>query len=119
MIVGLGIDLVELARIAQACHNPRFANRILTPLEKELATSTKFIAGRWAAKEAVAKAVGLGLTWQQIEILPDELGVPRVTIHSGLFDPGRLRILVSITHERSHAAAVATLERIVYQAPQV
>ncbi len=119
MIVGLGIDLVELSRIARALKNPRFVSRILTPNERDLAKSLAFVAGRWAAKEAVAKAVGLSLTWQQVEILPDEMGQPHVTIRSALYDPGRLRIRVSITHERTHAAAVAILERIVYQAPEV
>jgi len=119
MIVGLGLDLVELSRIKVAATNPRFILRILTPAERELANSTAFLAGRWAAKEAVVKAVGLGLHWQEIEILPDELGIPRVTIHSSKFDCGRLRILISITHERTHAAAVAILERIIYQAPKV
>ena len=57
------------------------------------------------------------MSWQDVEILPDELGIPAATIRSANFDPGRLRIRVSITHERTHAAAVAILERVVFQAP--
>ena len=117
MVVGLGIDLVEIARIERAMRHKGFLERILTPLEQEFCVKPYQVAGRWAAKEAIAKAVGLSLTWQQVEILPDELGVPRVQVKSPHFDPGRLRIQVSITHERTHAAAVAILERIVYQAP--
>ncbi len=59
MIVGLGIDIVEVARIAEAMKNPRFIERILTPIEREFCTTPQKVAGRWAAKEAIAKAVGL------------------------------------------------------------
>ena len=94
---------------------PAFIERILTPLEREFLIKPYQVAGRWAAKEAIAKAVGIHLTWQQVEILPDELGVPKAIIRSPYFDPGRLRILVSISHERQHAVGMAVLERIVYQ----
>jgi holo-[acyl-carrier-protein] synthase len=117
MVVGLGIDMVEIARIERAMRRPGFLPRILTPMEQEFYLKPHQVAGRWAAKEAVYKALGLPISWQQIEILPDEIGMPRVRIDSAHFDPGRLRVLVSISHERSHAVAVAVLERIVYQAP--
>jgi holo-[acyl-carrier protein] synthase len=116
MIVGLGTDLVEIARIKHAMKNPRFVYRILTDREREICVAPHQVAGRWAAKEAIAKAVGLHLTWQQVEILPDELGVPRVLIESGHFDRRRLKIHVSITHERTHAMAVAILERTLIKA---
>lgn len=117
MIVGLGTDLVEIARIQRAMVNPRFIARILTDREREFVVSPAQVAGRWAAKEAIYKALGIPLHWHQIEILPDELGAPRPRILSPYFDPGRLRLHVSITHERSMASAVAILERLVYQAP--
>ncbi|HWD37433.1 MAG TPA: holo-ACP synthase [Fimbriimonas sp.] len=117
MIVGVGVDLVEIARIERAMKRTGFAERILTPMEREFCVKTHQVAGRWAAKEAVQKAVGLPLTWQDVEILPDEIGVPRATIRSANFDPGRLKIHVSISHERNHAIATAILERIVFQAP--
>ena len=107
--------MVEIARIRRAMQNPRFIERILTPLEREFCITPERVAGRWAAKEAVAKAVGLKMSWQDVEILPDEIGAPRCTIHVQDFNPRRLRIKVSITHERTHAAAVATLERVVIQ----
>jgi len=116
MIVGVGIDLVEIARIRKAMERPRFLERILTPREIEYCIKSEQVAGRWAAKEAIYKAVGLNLGWQDIEILPNELGIPSPTIKSSSYDPARLRLNVSITHERTHAAAVAILERIVYQA---
>lgn len=117
MIVGLGMDLVEIARIRRAMENPRFLERILTPTEREFAVSPAQVAGRWAAKEAIYKALGVPLTWQDIEVLPAAHGAPRATIRSPHIDPGRLRLQVSITHERTHAAAVAVVERILHQAP--
>lgn len=116
MIVGLGTDIVEIARIRRAMENPRFVYRILTDQEREICKSVQQVAGRWAAKEAIAKAVGLHLTWQQVEILPDEIGAPRVKVDSPHFDRSRLRLHVSISHERTHAVAVAILERKLMKA---
>jgi holo-[acyl-carrier protein] synthase len=117
MIVGLGIDLVQIERIKRAMENPRFVQRILTPLEREYAVTPYQVAGRWAAKEAITKAVGLKLRWHQIEILPNEMGEPTVDVKSTDYDLKRMRIKVSISHERTHAVAVAILERIVIQTP--
>lgn len=120
MVVGLGIDLVEVERIRRAMENPRFVYKILTDAERlYCGDNASRVAGRWAAKEAIYKAVGVPLTWMDLEILPDELGAPRVRILSNHFDTKRLRLNVSITHERSHAAAVAVLERIVMQIPPI
>lgn len=119
MIVGLGLDLVDIRRIEDAMQNPRFIFRVLTDAERAMCRTPQCVAGRWAAKEAIAKAVGLPLTWQDVEVLPDETGAPKVRIANPNFDPVRLRIHVSITHERDHAAAVAVLERLVMQAPHV
>jgi holo-[acyl-carrier protein] synthase len=98
--------MVEIARIRGAMENPRFVYRILTDAEREICVSPIRVAGRWAAKEAVYKALGLPLKWSDIEILEGEFGAPRVTIHSNRFEGRRLRIHVSITHERAHAVAV-------------
>jgi holo-[acyl-carrier protein] synthase len=117
MIVGLGLDLVDISRIELAMQNPRFIFRVLTDAERSMCRTPHCVAGRWAAKEAIAKAIGLPLTWQQVEVLPDETGAPKVKIDSPDFDPVRLRMHVSITHERDHAAAVAVLERIPMQVP--
>ena len=115
MVVGLGVDLVEIGRIRRAMENPRFARRILTPLELEFCTTPSRVAGRWADKEAIAKAIGLPITWQDIEILPSETGSPKATLDPRFFDPGRMRLHITISHERSHAVAVAVLERLVFQ----
>jgi holo-[acyl-carrier protein] synthase len=120
-ILGHGLDLVECARIAQVLqdHGQRFLDRVLTRAERERAKQfknpTPFIAGRWAAKEAILKMIGTGwrggIAWTDMEILPDALGRPVVTL-SG--ETARLagqlgirRILLSITHTEHHAAASA------------
>lgn len=117
MVVGLGIDLVEISRIERAMRNPRFKERILTEKEREYCRTPAQVAGRWAAKEAIAKAVGLQLQWHHVEILPDPVGQPHATVNSPDYDLTRFRLTVSITHERAQAAAVAILERVVIQIP--
>jgi len=118
VVVGLGIDIVEIDRIKHAMGNPRFLERILTSAEREYCKTAQQVAGRWAAKEAVAKAVGLHLTWHDVEILPNEMGEPIAKVASRHFDPSRLRLKVSISHERKSAVAVAILERLVIHAPE-
>lgn len=109
MILGLGIDVVEVARIERAISNPRFLARILTPREAELIRNPSEAAGRWAAKEALAKAVPGLRAWQDVEILRGSHGEPVVNFVAGVLGPGQ-RVHLSITHERGVAAAVAILE---------
>ena len=120
-IRGHGIDLVELARIARVLerHGDRFLERVLTPGERERCRSYRhrlpFVAGRWAAKEAILKMIGTGwrgqIAWTDMEILPDKLGQPLVTLSGetkrraealGIRD-----VLVSITHTEAYASASA------------
>lgn len=108
MVAGIGIDLVEVARVAEAMSNPRFIERILTPAERDYCRTAEQVAGRWAAKEAVAKALPLSLSWQDVEILPDGNAKPIVQVSHPSFEG---KVWVSITHERSMAAAVAVYER--------
>jgi holo-[acyl-carrier protein] synthase len=103
---------VEVSRIEAAMHNPRFVERILTPKERAICRSSHRIAGRWAAKEAVAKAVGMHLSWQDVEILNGPDGKPDVAIHHSDWNPAARRIHLSITHEKGHAAAVVVLESV-------
>lgn len=108
MVVGLGIDVVEVDRIrAVMARQPRFVDRILTPLERDLYVQPHQVAGRWAAKEAIAKAVPVGLRWQDVEVRSGAKGEP-IAIIQGL--PEGLHVHVSITHERGLAAAVAVCE---------
>src|SRR3990172_5700323 len=120
-IIGHGLDLVECARIAKVFenHGTRFLDRILTPAEQERAKQYKdpipFIAGRFAAREAILKMIGTGwrggIAWTDMEVLPDSLGRPVVTLTGETARlAARLRIqrgILSITHTEQHAAASA------------
>jgi holo-[acyl-carrier protein] synthase len=117
MVVGIGIDIVEVARIENAMKRDRFVRRILTEREEAYCNTPMKIAGRWAAKEAIIKAIGVTVMMKNIEIWNDQLGQPHVTINDSNFDGKRLKIFVSITHEKKTAAAVAVVERSVLQIP--
>jgi len=112
MILAVGLDLVEVARIAEAMEKAGFLERILTEREREQIHTPLRVAGRWAAKEAVAKAVGLHLSWQDVEILNDAEGKPTIDIRHPDWDASSRRIHLSISHEKSYAAAVAVLESL-------
>src|SRR5207247_6747699 len=124
MILGIGIDIIEVARI-KASHEKfgeRFANRILLPDEIAYCLSHKnpapFLAARVAAKEAISKAFGTGigaqLGWQDMEIGRKETGEPFVILHGAgqklLAMRGGRAVLVSLSHTQAHASAVAILE---------
>lgn len=118
MIYGLGMDLVELNRIAQAqAKRPQFASRILTAKEldyyhqiKAPRRQVEFLAGRFAVKEAFAKAYGTGIgkavSFLDLEILNHPItGKPEIT--QALFHG---KVHLSITHTQTTAAAVVILE---------
>ncbi len=107
MILGVGIDIVDVRRIMRAMDNPRFVKRILTPRERALGSGPEFVAGRWAVKEAVAKALSRSLNWHEVEVLRDALGGPLVTAPI----PLGTRLHVSISHERDHAVGLAVWEQ--------
>lgn len=113
MILGLGIDVIDVERIELAMTDPKFIQRILTPAEQAISPMlAPRLAGRWAAKEAIAKAVSVALSWQDVEILNDEGGKPSAAINPGKYNMQGKQLLISITHEKGHAAAVAILEAI-------
>lgn len=117
MILRTGIDLVEISRIADLDSKirPGFLKRIYTSMELQLSDdSNQFLAGRFAAKEAVAKALGCGIglvSWQDIEILRSETQQPILRLHGEakqLSDQiGISTWSVSISHTDKVAAAVA------------
>jgi holo-[acyl-carrier protein] synthase len=125
MILGTGIDIIEVARVASSYERfgDRFVNRILLPGEIAYCLSHKapgpFLAARFAAKEAVSKAFGTGigasLGWRDIEIRRKDSGEPFVVLHGKgkkLFRSRRAkRLLVSLSHTAHYAAATAILER--------
>jgi holo-[acyl-carrier protein] synthase len=111
-----GVDVIEIDRIEQALERwgGRFLNRIYT--ESEIAYCrgrAQSLAGRFAAKEAASKALGVGirrLRWRDIEILPDRMGKPHLHLHGGASDAAQRQQLdrfeVSITHSRTDAIAI-------------
>ena len=124
MILGTGIDIIEVARIASSYEKfgERFVNRILLPDEIGYCLSHKspgpFLAARFAAKEAISKAFGTGvgasLGWQDMEIRRKPSGEPFVVLHGKgkiLFESrGAKQLLVSLSHTQYYAAATAMLE---------
>jgi holo-[acyl-carrier protein] synthase len=124
MILGLGIDIIEVARIQASYERfgERFLNRILHPNEIGYCLSHKvpgpFLAARFAAKEAISKAFGTGigaqLGWQDMEVGRRESGEPFVILHDRglkLLDlRGGRAVFISLSHTQNHAAAVAVLE---------
>jgi holo-[acyl-carrier protein] synthase len=113
----LGIDIVRVERIraALARFGPRFSKRVLTEAEQRYVRERpETMAGRWAAKEAVSKVLGLGVRgigWRDIEIERMPTGQPAVRLHGrAAARAGQLgmeRIAVSITHESDYAVAIA------------
>jgi holo-[acyl-carrier protein] synthase len=136
MIQGIGMDLVEIARIRRILEEPhggRFVERVLTPEERECAASragrlAEFVAGRFAAKEAVAKALGCGIGrqvgLQDIRVVPDALGRPVCSVNDAAWvrlgyaaavspsaAASAIRLHLTITHTDTTAAAFVVAER--------
>ena len=113
----VGIDIIKVDRIRQAIarHGRRFAKRVLTDHEDAYVRDRpENFAGRWAAKEAVSKVLGLGVRgvgWREIEIIRLPTGAPMCRLHDRALvranQLGMERIAVSISHEREYAVAVA------------
>ncbi|HZW00141.1 MAG TPA: holo-ACP synthase [Candidatus Deferrimicrobium sp.] len=113
----LGIDIIRVDRIVRALekHGRRFPLRILTPAEDAYVRDRpENLAGRWAAKEAVSKVLGLGVRgvgWREIEIVRLPTGQPTVRLHDRALrraqQLGMERIAVSISHEHEYAVAIA------------
>ncbi|MCY9672032.1 MULTISPECIES: holo-ACP synthase [Bacillus] len=119
MIKGIGIDIVEINRLARVLsRQPRLPERILTLSEQDIfhALSEKrqleFLAGRFAVKEAFAKAYGTGigsyLSFHDMEIQKDEHGKPFIKSEKTKGD----QVHVSITHTKEYAAAQVLIERL-------
>lgn len=120
MLKGIGNDIIEISRIERAIqrHGDRFLNKIFTPKERAYcagyAEAKRHYAGRFAAKEAVVKALGtgfrLGISWIDIEILNDALGKPVVYFSKHVQALlGDVQCLISISHCREFASAVAVI----------
>jgi holo-[acyl-carrier protein] synthase len=124
VIIGIGTDIVQLDRLREK-DRERLARRVLTPEERRCwpegdVRRTEYLAGRFAAKEALAKAVktGIGRTlgFQDIEIISADNGCPEVQLSPesrrklGWADD--VRIHLTIAHERDYAVATVVVERV-------
>jgi holo-[acyl-carrier protein] synthase len=125
MIVSIGIDIVEVYRIRETLERtPRFGERVFTQIEREYCDSkgvaaAQSYAARFAAKESFLKALGTGwrgkITWHDIEILNNELGVPRFNLSGEALkimqNLGADKVHLSLSHTSEHAVAQVILER--------
>ena len=120
-VIGIGTDIVECLRIAQMIerHGELFLHRVFTLREIEYCSArraaTQHYAGRWAAKEAVLKALGTGwvrgISWRDVEVHNEPGGKPLIRLSGGAREAcerrGIAEMLISISHCRSHATAYA------------
>lgn len=113
--VGVGIDLLEIARLERALERrPRLAERLFTDAERAYAASRarpgQHLAGRFCAKESVAKALGLeAWNFRDVEVI-DTGGPPEVRLSGSVAERAQalgVSVRISITHSRGDAAAVA------------
>ena len=110
MIVGVGIDVVQVDRLARAlARTPRLADRLFTAGE-QASTRTESLAARFAAKEAVAKALGApgGLRWTDAEVVSEPSGRPRLVLHGGVAEEAAAQGITSWHLSLSHDGGVAT-----------
>ena len=111
--IGIGIDIIEIDRIANSLKNDTFVKRIFTPKEQQYCNNkAERFAGRFAAKEACAKALGLGIGvnvhWVDFEILPNANGAPQVHLSKAFtVAHPNVHFKISITHCRAYAAVSA------------
>ncbi len=124
MIVGSGVDMIEIARIAETIsrYGDRFCQRVYSPQEilycRSKRNGAESFAARFAAKEAAAKALGTGIQsgvgWQDIEVIRASSGKPSLLFHGRAAvlarQLGANHAVVSLTHTRTQALAQVLLE---------
>ena len=114
MIVGIGLDVTQVSRFTTAAARQGLLGRVFTAAEQD--SSMQRMAGRFAAKEALAKALGApsGLVWTDVEVRKDEAGKPYFacvgTVAALVAELGIASIHLSITHDAGIAAAVVVCE---------
>jgi holo-[acyl-carrier protein] synthase len=114
-MIGIGIDLIEINRLAEIDQKirARFINRVFSSAEQAICMErNECLAGRFAAKEAVSKALGIGIgeiSWLEIEILQTKTGQPTIVLNGNALkyasELGVRKWHISITHDRNTAAA--------------
>jgi holo-[acyl-carrier protein] synthase len=124
MVIGVGTDLIEIARIAQSVerYGTRFLARVYTPREiaycQRKKNSDESFAARFAAKEAAAKALGTGIShgvsWLELEVVRQPSGQPALELTGRALDRARrlgvVRSSLSLTHSKDLALAVVVME---------
>lgn len=123
MVIGIGIDIIEIDRIKESVEKfgDRFLNKVYTQKELDYCLKKKYkyqhLAARFAAKEAVYKALATGwnqdASWQNIEILNEPNGMPIVTLHGKLnrfLHKGR-DLKISMSHSRDYVTCMAIVYR--------
>lgn len=115
MIIGVGVDLVDLARFeSKLQETPALIERIFTPTERE--RSNQSLAGIWASKEALIKAIGnpAGLNWQDVTVKNDSLGKPNLEVTGATKERsdqmGITSWHLSISHDGGMACAFVVAE---------
>jgi holo-[acyl-carrier protein] synthase len=121
-VIAIGTDIIECPRIADmlAKHGDVFVNRVFTATEIEYCAGRKMdyqhYAGRWAAKEAVLKALGTGwsggIKWTDVELIREPSGQPKIVLYNRALERsqelGIDEIMISVSHTREFAVAFAT-----------
>ena len=124
MILGLGTDVVEVARIADLAsrYGDRFLARCFSPAERDLARrrgpgQAAALAARWAAKEAFLKALGRdvrAIPYREVEVVRDPAGPVALNLHgraaAALAAGGGRRVHLALSHERNYAVATVVIE---------
>ena len=126
MIVAIGIDIIEVARIREVlARTPRFRERVFTPAERAYcdsrgAVAAQHYAARFAAKEAALKALQTGwrggISWQDVEVAARESGAPYLVLHGPVLElfknSGAAAAHLSLSHTTEHAIAQVVLETV-------
>lgn len=117
MIIGIGIDSVEIARVREKCeNNPVFAQKMFTGHERARAARKKFapyehLAACFAAREAFFKATQIWYRRQEVSVAQRPSGEPYFVMTDAIAEKlGSRRVLLSLTHDQTHATAFAVCE---------
>ncbi len=121
MVKGIGVDILEIERIQKSIDNlgTNFLNKVFTQEEIRYCQSkhnmVQHFAARFAAKEAVSKALATGwsgdFAWKDVEVMNDALGQPHITLYGRLRETlAHASIFVSLSHSESHVVAMVVIE---------
>jgi holo-[acyl-carrier protein] synthase len=121
MITGIGVDILEISRIQKSIDGlgDSFLEKVFTPEEIRYCRSkhnmAQHFAARFAAKEAVSKALATGwsggFVWKDVEVMNDTLGQPHITLYGRMKDAlARSSVFVSLSHSESHVVALVVIQ---------